>query len=113
MEYELIITICNEGFAEIVNEAAKSANSKGATIIHGKGSSAGEEKTFLGITISQEKDLLLIVSSKEEKMGIMNAIISKCGTGTKVHAVCFSLPVDEVVGLSFEDNLNFQAQNQD
>ena len=44
--------------------------------------------------------LIKIPAKKSEKSAIMKSIIENAGSKTPAHAVVFSLPVDEVVGLA-------------
>ncbi|MDR2822838.1 MAG: hypothetical protein LBV58_04825 [Acholeplasmatales bacterium] len=100
-ELELIVVVCNHGFADDVVASARHAGARGATILHGRGSATPEMTKFLGITIFPDKDLLLIVSKKEAKEIIMKTIMVDQGNEKDAHAICFSLPVSDALGLSF------------
>ena len=54
----------------------------------------------MGITIQQEREIVLILARKKDKGEIMKAINEKCGLQSEAHGVVVSLPVDNVVGLS-------------
>lgn len=97
---ELIITIANEGYAENVMNAAKSAGATGGTTINGRGLETEKVIKFLGISIEPEKDIVLILTTNEKKIDIMNKIVEKCGLKTKGAGICFSLPVSHVIGLN-------------
>ena len=73
-KHELVFVILNEGFSEMVMDA-------------------------LGITLAEEKEIVLIVARSDKKADIMRAIIEKAGVQTKAGAICFSLPVTQVAGL--------------
>ena len=74
-KYDLIIVICNHGFSEEVMETAKSHGARGGTIMHGRGTAAHEVKKFFGITISPEKDIILIVVEEQYTNPIMKPSI--------------------------------------
>lgn len=94
----LIVTIVNEGYAEKVMTDAKRVGATGGTTLCGRG--LGDERVkFLNIAIEPEKDVVLILTSDEKKNDIMNVIIENCGLKTPGAGICFSLPVDCVVGL--------------
>ena len=95
----LIITIANEGFAEMVMNAAKKAGATGGTTISGRGLENEKIVKFLGISIEPEKDIVLILASEDKKKPIMNEIVSACGLKTPGAGICFSLPVENVIGL--------------
>lgn len=98
-EYELILVIANEGYTDLVMDAARSANAGGGTVVKAKGTGAEYAKKFFGFTIAAEKEMILIVSSAEERSSIMKAVMEKAGMGSKAQAVVFSLPVSSVAGL--------------
>ena len=55
---------------------------------------------FWGIPIQQEREIVLILATKETKVAIMKAISDKCGIQSDAHGVVISLPVDDVAGLN-------------
>ncbi len=97
--HELIISIVTRGNAEQVKEAAKKSGAKGGTMVHGLGMGGEEAARFLGISIQEEKDVVLIVVNKEDRAAVMQAIVDECGIETEARGICFSLPVDSAVGL--------------
>ena len=98
-KHELIIAIANYGYTTKVMEAARSGGATGGTVLHGKGVGMKRAEQFLGVSLVSEKEVILIVSKKEEKHAIMNAIMEKTGIGTKAGAIVFSLPVTGAAGL--------------
>lgn len=99
---ELIVVVLNEGYSDTVMDAARSAGARGGTVLHAKGTGAGMTERFHGVSIAEEKDMIYIVSPKDEKSAIMKAIADSAGTGTRAGAFCFSLPVSEVAGIRTE-----------
>lgn len=98
--YELIVTIVNDGHSESVMNAAKSKGAGGGTILKGRSLLENSSKNqFLGITIEPEKDIVLIVANSNKKKEIMEAITDKSGLKTKGNGIMFSLPIDDAVGL--------------
>ena len=98
----LIITIANEGFAELIMNAAKKAGANGGTTINGRGLETEKIVKFLGISIEPEKDIVMILTEVEKKNAIMDEIVKSCGIKTPGAGICFSLPVENVVGLMNE-----------
>ena len=101
-EYELIITIVSEGYASLAMDAAKRVGAGGGTLVSGLGLGTKEAKKFLGITIEPEKDIVLTLVAKEEKRKVMEEISNKVGLTHEGRGICFSMPVDNVVGLTKE-----------
>lgn len=108
-EYELIILIVLEGYSQIAMDAAKAVGASGGTLIHGIGLGSKEATKFLGITIEPEKDVVLLLVEKESKHEIMNAVTEAVGLSHEGRGICFSLPVDDVVGLT--ERLDFVKQS--
>lgn len=102
--YELIVAVANEGRTDTVMNAARAAGAAGGTVIHGKGTASEEAAHFFNISIASEKEMIFIVSKKEQKAQIMRSVLEKAGPGTEAGAVLFSLPVTSVEGFGlFED----------
>jgi nitrogen regulatory protein PII len=101
-ETELIIAICESGYTEKVMEAARGAGAAGGTVVHAKGTGAKYAK-FFGLTLADEKEMIYIVSSSENKKNIMTAIVDGAGPHTAAHTVVFSLPVSDTAGLRIFD----------
>lgn len=98
-EYELIVVISQQGYTDIIMDAARGAGAYGGTIIHAKGTGNAETEKFMGVTIAAEKEIVYIVSKAKEKKAIMKAIMEKAGLNSKAKAICFSLPVSDTAGL--------------
>lgn len=102
--YELIVTVINRGFADDVMDAAKRAGAFGGTVINGRGTGSHEQQKFFGAIVQPEKELVLILTGHDDRAAIMEAIGLDAGLSKKGTGICFSLPVDSVVGISrFEE----------
>lgn len=95
--YELIVGILNRGYVETVMDAARSAGAMGGTVLHAKGTQPASR--FFGVSIAEEKELLLILTATGQKAPIMRAIMEHAGVDSPAHTVLFSLPVESVAGL--------------
>lgn len=103
--YELIVAIANKGQTDMVMNAAREAGAAGGTVLHGKGTGEGIAERFYQVSISQEKEVILIVSKQEQKTAIMRSILKKAGPNTEAGAIVFSLPISEAAGFGmFEDD---------
>ncbi len=99
-DMEMIMTIVNKGEFSDVMEAAKSAGARGGTMIHAKGLGGKEAERFLGITINQEKDIVMILASSENKHKIMEAINNALSINKAGNGICFALPVSSSYGIT-------------
>ncbi len=98
-EFDLIITIVNRGFNDVVMDAARSAGATGGTVLHARGAGIHEAEKFFGISIQPEKDVVLILAKREEKKQIMNAIRNEVGLNKEGKGLSFSMPVEDVCGI--------------
>ena len=103
--HELIIAIYEKGYTDLVMDAARAAGAAGGTTIRAKGTGAGAEK-FFGLSLAEEKEIVLIVSDTEKKKDIMKGIMQGAGIETKAHALVFSLPVTDTAGFRFSDTVD-------
>lgn len=60
-KYELLIAISNQGYTELVMDAARGAGAGGGTVVHAKGTGMEGAKKFLGVSLAEEKEIVLIV----------------------------------------------------
>lgn len=98
-EHQLLIVISNQGYNELVMDAARETGASGGTVIHARGTGMEKAERFLGISLASEKDLIFIVTRTEQKNDIMKSIVEKAGPGTKAGAIVFSLPVSDTAGM--------------
>lgn len=65
--HELIIVIAEQGYTELIMDAAREAGAYGGTVIHAKGTGMEEAEKFMGISLATEKEIVYIVTKTEEK----------------------------------------------
>ncbi len=97
--HELLVVIANNGYIETVMDAARTAGAAGGTVIHAKGTGMERAEQFLGVSLASEKEMIFIVTKKEQKNPIMKAIMTQAGMESKAKAIVFSLPVTSTAGL--------------
>ena len=98
--HELIMCIVNTGFSETVMEAAKDAGARGGTILNGRGTANKEAESFFHIAIQPEKEVVMILVDSKIMDAVLHALYQKAGLDTMGQGIAFSLPVDEVGGLT-------------
>lgn len=97
--YELLVVIANQGYVELIMDAAREAKAPGGTVIHAKGTGMERAEKFLGVSLAAEKEMIFMVVKRESKNGIMRAIMEKAGMESKAKAIVFSLPVTSTAGM--------------
>jgi nitrogen regulatory protein P-II 1 len=99
MEFKLIITTVKSDLTDNVVEAAKASGAPGATILSGRGTGIREAKTFLGLTLEAQTDVVIFLLEERMVESVFEAIrkagmFQEPGTG-----IAFVLPVEKVAGL--------------
>ncbi len=105
-KHELIVAIANSGYTEVIMDAARRANAGGGTVLHAKGTGMEGAEKFLGVSLAEEKEIVLIVVKHEDKNAVMTAIMEEAGLESRARSVVFSLPVTSTAGLRLAELKN-------
>lgn len=97
--HELIVIAVQNGYGADAMDAAREAGAAGGTILHAATINNQKAEQLIGVTLQKETEILLILTKREGKMAIMNAVKEKVGLKTDAGGVLFSLPVDSLVGV--------------
>lgn len=97
--HELIVVIAEQGYNELIMNAAREAGAYGGTVIHAKGTGMELAEKFMGVSLAAEKEVIYIVTQTSQKNSIMKAIMEDAGLDSKAKSICFSLPVTDTAGL--------------
>ena len=97
--HELIVIISEQGYTELIMDAAREAGAYGGTVLHAKGTGMEIAEKFMHMSLAAEKEVIYIVSKTEQKNAIMQNIMKKAGPDSKAKAITFSLPVTDTAGL--------------
>ncbi len=102
-EYELIIVIANQGYNNLVMDAAREKGAGGGTVLNARGTGMEKAEKFLGVSIAAEKEMIFIVTKKKDKNAIMKAIMEQAGMDSKAKSIVFSLPVTSTAGMRLQE----------
>ncbi|MEN8200541.1 MAG: P-II family nitrogen regulator [Thermodesulfobacteriota bacterium] len=99
MRFKLILSSVKADITNRVVDAAKEVGATGATIIPARGTGIHEAKSFFGLSLEAQTDIVMLLVEEHLVTKIMTAIqeageFYKPGTG-----IAFVLPVEHVVGL--------------
>lgn len=97
--HELVVVIAEQGYTELIMDAARTAGAYGGTVVHAKGTGMEAADKFMGVSLAAEKEIIYIVTKKDQKNAIMQAIMENAGLNSKAKAITFSLPVTDTAGL--------------
>lgn len=99
MRFKLILSSVKPAITDKVVDSAKAAGATGATIIPARGTGIREAKTFFGLSLEAQTDIIMLLVEEHVVAKIMESIktageFHKPGTG-----IAFVLPVEQVTGL--------------
>lgn len=99
MRFKIILAMVNETFQDDVIESAKNAGATGVTILNARGEGIHSHKSFLGLTMESQKDMLLFLVEDFISNNIMEAIYQSGHLSEHGNGIVFSLSVDRAIGL--------------
>ncbi|MDR2491739.1 MAG: hypothetical protein LBD20_10105 [Spirochaetaceae bacterium] len=99
IKYDLIVAVLNQGYSDEFMKAAREAGAGGGTVINSRGLSGGGTKKIFGISIQDEKEIIIILSTRAKKTPIMSVVSKSYGVSSKAEGLIFSLPVDSISGV--------------
>ena len=102
----LLYSIINRGYSDEFMNTARKAGATGGTILHARAKTDEGVSRFFGILVQEERDVILMLTSRDKKKAIMQAISEAHGLDSKTQGLILSLPVDKAVSLSFEQDFN-------
>ncbi|MCK5541893.1 MAG: P-II family nitrogen regulator [Desulfobacterales bacterium] len=99
MRFKLILASVKAGITDSIVDAAKEAGATGATIIPARGTGINEAKTFFGLSLEAQTDIIMLLVEEHLVVKILDSIkmageFHKPGTG-----IAFAVPVEHIVGL--------------
>ena len=98
-ENTLILITCNQGDSGLVMETAKKAGARGGTVLRARLAGAEELERSYGLTLTPEKEILMIVVPNEIRNVVMEQVNEKHGLRSGSEAVVCSLAIDRFVRL--------------
>ena len=104
MHFKLIIALVEDALTEKVIEAAREAGATGSTVINqARGEGLEKSKTFLGLTLETQRDLVLLLVEEHMSRHILETI-EKSGdfTNKKNSGIAFQIDVEDAVGVSHQ-----------
>lgn len=99
MRFKLILSSVKPDITDNIVDAAKASGATGATIIPARGTGIREAKSFFGLSLEAQTDIIMFLVEEHRVIQILDVIqeageFQKPGTG-----IAFVLPVEHVVGL--------------
>jgi hypothetical protein len=102
IKHDLIVSIINQGYSDEFMTVAREAGASGGTVINARGLAHQGPVKFFGVSVQDEREIVIILTGRDKKAPIMQAVSQACGISTKAGGIVFSLPVDNVQGLNLD-----------
>jgi len=99
MRFKVVLAFVNDKYQGTVIEAAKAAGATGVTILNSRGEGIKPKKSFLGLDMESQKDMLLFLVEDFIANDIMNAIYDSGHLSEDGNGIALSLDVDRAIGL--------------
>ncbi|MDD9155375.1 P-II family nitrogen regulator [Aliivibrio sp. S4TY2] len=104
MRFKLLLAFVEEAKTDAVLDAARNAGATGATVInHARGEGLNKKKTFFGLTLEVQKDVLLFVVEEHlarsilEKINEIGEFDTESGQGIAVQ-----IDIEDAVGVAHQ-----------
>jgi len=102
MKFKLIIVLTQDELTEQAIEAARSKGATGSTVItSARGEGLNPKKTFMGLTLAGQRDMVLFLVEEHHSREILETIAEAC-CFEKNHGagVAFMIDIEDAVGLT-------------
>lgn len=103
-KFEVIFVFLNTGFAQKAMEAAREVGARGGTIMHARGTGDKNVEKKYKVVITPDKEVLMIVVQSKIRDKVLSAIYKAVGLGTEGQGIAFSMPIEDVVGMKFDND---------
>jgi nitrogen regulatory protein PII len=115
MHFKLIICFVDESKTDTVIKSARKAGATGATIInHARGEGLEQSKTFFGLSLETQRDVILFLVEEHlcrqilETIEVVGEFDAKPGTG-----IAIQIDVEDAVGVSHQiKELNARVEDE-
>ncbi len=99
MRFKVILALVNDDIQDEVIEAATKAGATGVTILNARGEGVHKQKSFFGLTMDAQRDMLLFLVEDFICDDILNAIYESGKLDENGNGIVFSLSVERALGL--------------
>lgn len=103
MRFKLIISMAKQEWTDSLVDAAREAGATGATIIsHTKGEGVEVVKTFLGMPLEEQSDVILFLVEEHLSRTILETLEQVGNMQDKHTGIAFQIDVEDAVGVSHQ-----------
>lgn len=92
---ELIVTIVNSGFSDLVMNAAKMAGAQKGSLISGKAFTDANLSDVINVPVQEDREIVFIVCDTTIRDQVIRAINDAVGLDSTGRGMIFSLPIEK------------------
>ena len=105
MRFKVILALVNDDYQDEVIKSAKKAGATGVTILNARGEGIHKHKSFFGLTMETQKDMLLFLVEDYNSDKILDAIYKTGHLKDHGNGIAFSWTIDRAIGLESQLSL--------
>ena len=99
MRFKVILALVNDEYQDDVIKSAKNAGATGVTILNARGEGVHKQKSFFGLNMEGQTDMLLFLVEDFNSESIMDAIYQAGNLGKHGSGIAFSWTIDRAIGM--------------
>ncbi len=99
MKFKLIMALVKPHVTDQLVDVMKEEGATGASIIQARGTGIKEAKTFFGLAIEDQTDIIVFLVEEHTVDRLLEVIETKCDFKKPGTGIAFVLPIEHAVGL--------------
>ncbi len=112
MKFKLIMVFSKPNITDQIVDAMKKKGATGATIIPARGTGLHEAKTFFGLSIEDQTDIIVFLVEEHVVENLLEVIKSEGKFDKPNTGIAFVLPIEHIIGLESQMKI-FKDQARD
>ena len=103
MHFKLIIALVQDNITNDIIHAAREAGATGSTVINqARGEGLEKSKTFFGLSLETQRDLVLLLVEEHLSRHILETIEKTGNFDKKGSGIAFQIDVEDAVGINHQ-----------
>ena len=103
MHFKLIVALVEDIRTDAVMAAAREHGATGVTVInHARGEGAEVSRTFMGLGLETQRDVLLLLVEEHLSRGILETVAEVGAFNQKGNGIAFQIDVEDAVGIAHQ-----------
>lgn len=99
MKFKLIMAFVKPQVTDHLIDTMKKEGATGATITPSRGTGVREGKTFFGLTVEDQTDIIMFLLEEHMVMKMLDTIETECKFDEPGTGIAFVIPVEHAIGL--------------